>query len=455
MAQLNWKEFFRQHPLFSSLTDAEIARLLDEKTSRKRDLPPAYQVIKQGEVDNSFFVIGEGAVAVGLQTPDGNFIPVADVRKGGFFGEMALIEQRARSATVVTKDASLLLQIQGDVFLGVLDQHPELQFKLLRELSERLRKLTEHALTIGSKDVDEKLALFNAKLDAELKAVNASMVAAQAVFDQVSRRADEVITSAERRRSQLTVAASAAGVILTALVSALGFFGYNSYADIKQTIEERAHSIDTLMTSAKDATEKAQAAEASAASAANDAKAAGDQAAGVARRLAAYQAIFENVKGEIAGKLAKEVPQQTDTAVETYRRALQIGDPNLMDEIFNNLINHIVLSSSYRASARAFARMEIDGDQNQPIRERFCMYYVLLISMILDDQESTTEYQSYRGAFDALVHDHAQERVKFPNDLTPQEIRRALAVSTLSPEVQVAKLGRISAIYAQIPTGGG
>jgi CRP-like cAMP-binding protein len=204
MAQVNWKQFIRQHPLLSSLTDTEVARLLDEKSSRKRELPSAYRVIKQGEREDSFFLIGEGAAAVGWQSPDGNFVPIADVRRGGFFGEMALIEQRSRSATVVTKEACELLEIQGNVFLSILNQHPELQFKLLRELSDRLRKLTEHALTVGSKDVDEKLKLFNAKLDAELKAVNASMLAAQAVLDQVSKRADEIITSAERSRTRLT-----------------------------------------------------------------------------------------------------------------------------------------------------------------------------------------------------------------------------------------------------------
>ena len=363
MRQFNWKEFFRQHPLFSCLTEGEVARLLSENASQKRELPPTYRVIKQGEV------------AVGLHSPDGNFVPISEVRKGGFFGEMALLEQRSRSATVVTKEDCVVLEIQGDAFLSVLHQHPELQFKLLRELSERLRKLTEHALTVGTKDVDEKLKLFNAKLDAELKAINASLLAAQAIFDQTSKRADEVINSAERSRTRLTVGATTIGGVFTTILAVLAFLGVTKLEDISST----ADRVETLAKSAEQNAGKIEA------NADSVDKLAG-QAANIQQILASYN------RAILVPSFPADIKKGADAALTTYVAVAQTEDTLLKSQVFKYIKQGLFSQQVDRDNYTSFLKLATAERGAVPSEDRIILQYLLLCSYAIEGHTGSDDY---------------------------------------------------------------
>ena len=87
-------------------------------------------------------------------------------------------------------------------------------------------------------NIDEKLKVFNLKLDTEQKLFDSSLKAAQAMFDQTRLRADDVITSAERSRDRLqriaTLVSAFAGVVITIL----GAFGFKQIWDVSQMAVE-------------------------------------------------------------------------------------------------------------------------------------------------------------------------------------------------------------------------
>src|SRR5262245_6438210 len=203
MKTFNWEVFIKKHPIFSSLNEVEIEELLAENLSEEKEFSQGSLIVREGAVKDTIFLIGLGSVQVVLPEKGGNQITLSTLRKGEIFGEMAVLDKRPRSATVKANENCTLLEVKGQEFLKILADHSDLEFKILLKLSERLRVLNDHLLTMKVQDIDEKLKLFNDKLDAELKAVEASLKAAQAVFDQTKLRADEIISSAERSRTRV------------------------------------------------------------------------------------------------------------------------------------------------------------------------------------------------------------------------------------------------------------
>ena len=247
MKKFNWKEFMRTHPLFSSLNEMEIEEVLQEELSEEKEFPQGALIVDEGEVKDTIFLIGSGSVQVVLPEKGGNETSLSILRKGEIFGEMAVLDKRPRSATVKANEKCILLEVRGQEFLKILGDHPDLEFKILLKLSERLRVLNDHLLTIKVQDVDEKLKLFNSKLDAELKAVEASLKAAQAVFDQTKVRTDEVITSAERSRTRVNITFTSITTFVGAGIALLGWLGFNNL----QKIDELYQQTEKLLTSSK------------------------------------------------------------------------------------------------------------------------------------------------------------------------------------------------------------
>jgi CRP-like cAMP-binding protein len=62
---------------------------------------------------------------------------------GEFVGEMAVIESAPRSATLRTRSDVRVLAIDGETFKSILRERPEVSFAVLRNLSRRLREMTE------------------------------------------------------------------------------------------------------------------------------------------------------------------------------------------------------------------------------------------------------------------------------------------------------------------------
>jgi CRP-like cAMP-binding protein len=233
MKHFQWKDLLRRHPIFSRLAEQELEQLLEDTVSEERECPQQSVILREGEWGDSIFLIGSGSVQIVLLGKDGQEIMLAILRNGEVFGEMGLLQQKPRSATVIAREPCILLEIKGEEFLKLAHTYPDIELKMLLTLSERLRHVNEQVLAVRQKDVDEKLTFFNTKLDAELKIVDASMRAAQTVFDQTRARTDDIIHSAERSRTRVSF-------FLATAVAVLGLFGVSELLSIKNIWKEAA-----------------------------------------------------------------------------------------------------------------------------------------------------------------------------------------------------------------------
>jgi CRP/FNR family cyclic AMP-dependent transcriptional regulator len=141
-------DVLRRSPLFELLSPAELQVLAD--LSRPRRFGPSEQVFAEGEVGDSLFVLGAGEVEVSRHETPG--APLAVLGPPEAFGEMALVDREARSATVRACSACRALELTVDGFTAFRKRSRDgftfVVINIARVLSTRLRetsrRLAEH-----------------------------------------------------------------------------------------------------------------------------------------------------------------------------------------------------------------------------------------------------------------------------------------------------------------------
>ena len=135
-------------PLFSKCTDEQLGILVSHAT--EQIYPAGYLVTRQGEPPENLYVLFSGRVRVVESTADGQAeMLLGEIGKAEVLGEVGILRDQPRSATVIAVDRTHCLVLRRRDFLKVLAESPELANGLLRVLAARLydadRKLSRYA----------------------------------------------------------------------------------------------------------------------------------------------------------------------------------------------------------------------------------------------------------------------------------------------------------------------
>jgi CRP/FNR family transcriptional regulator, cyclic AMP receptor protein len=125
-------------PLFRGIDADGLAKLAELATPV--DFPAGHVIARQGEIGTGFFVIVSGSVRV---VRDGAV--VARLAAGEFFGELSVLDQMPRNATVAAEEATSCLALASWDFDRVLLEEPALTLAILRGVARRLREVSESA----------------------------------------------------------------------------------------------------------------------------------------------------------------------------------------------------------------------------------------------------------------------------------------------------------------------
>ncbi|HZV36592.1 MAG TPA: ATP-binding protein [Verrucomicrobiae bacterium] len=125
-------------PLFSQLTPGELKVLRAAALERK--FSDNQEIFKEGDTGDGVYVVQKGTVQIsGLVGKDVRHV-FSTVKPGEIFGEMAVIENKPRSASAVASGQTVVYFIPRETMLELVGTSPHLSLGLLREISNRLRE---------------------------------------------------------------------------------------------------------------------------------------------------------------------------------------------------------------------------------------------------------------------------------------------------------------------------
>src|SRR5437016_522193 len=157
--------FFRKFALFAELDDRELASIATVAKSRRYAKDDV--VFHADESGDIFCLIKEGQVKVTMISPEGKEIILSLLGPGDFFGEMALLDNEPRSATIIATEPLEIATIWRSDFLHILSENFSITQKVLAELSRRLRSASNRIESLATMDVYGRLARFFLDLAAQ------------------------------------------------------------------------------------------------------------------------------------------------------------------------------------------------------------------------------------------------------------------------------------------------
>lgn len=132
-------EVLRQIPLFANVETSKLKLMCF--ASERLTFKAGQALFKQGEVGDAAYIIVEGEADVMVGSPTGP-ISVAVLQRNELVGEIAILCDVPRTATVQARNELTTLKITKDLFFRMITDFPEMGVEIMRELARRLEKTT-------------------------------------------------------------------------------------------------------------------------------------------------------------------------------------------------------------------------------------------------------------------------------------------------------------------------
>lgn len=134
-------QILRQVPLFSGLSEKQLKMLAERLT--KRDYTEGDVIITQGRGGEGLFVITEGSAEAVRSQPDGEKVTVNEFGAKDYFGELALLDEGLRTASMIATSKTTCFILTRWDFKSILRKEPEMAITMLEELANRFRRALE------------------------------------------------------------------------------------------------------------------------------------------------------------------------------------------------------------------------------------------------------------------------------------------------------------------------
>ncbi|HNX78039.1 MAG TPA: methyl-accepting chemotaxis protein [Candidatus Rifleibacterium sp.] len=180
MSDLDKIQFLRQVNLFKSLSDKALLDL--SAITIEQNIPPKNVVFKEGDKGDALYIVKSGKVNILKRNNSGVDSVLVSLGKGAVIGDMAIIDEQPRSASVATIQETTFFIITKDDFRNLLADVPDISFQILKLTTERLRATNQHlkeleASTNQMEDVIRVITKIARK--SNLLSLNASIEAAR------------------------------------------------------------------------------------------------------------------------------------------------------------------------------------------------------------------------------------------------------------------------------------
>lgn len=143
-------ELLRGVPLFAKIEPSKLKLLAF--TSERLTFAANQTLFRQGDIGDAAYIIIDGQADVVVETPDGP-LTVAQLGKNAFVGEIAILIDVPRTATVKATSKLETLKISKELFFRLVKEFPEMAVEIMRELARRVE-----AMNVRLAEANRKLA---------------------------------------------------------------------------------------------------------------------------------------------------------------------------------------------------------------------------------------------------------------------------------------------------------
>jgi CRP/FNR family cyclic AMP-dependent transcriptional regulator len=143
-------------PLFSLFSDHELATLFP--AIQHRSYPRHSFMLRAGEKTDALYIILSGKAKVVIDDGDGREVTLTTIGPSEFFGEMSLIDEKPRSASVEALEACEVLYISKPAFMACLKDNFDAAMLILRNVVARLREADRKIASLALMDVHGRVA---------------------------------------------------------------------------------------------------------------------------------------------------------------------------------------------------------------------------------------------------------------------------------------------------------
>jgi len=150
------EQILKTIPLFAELKDEELSTIASHAINKT--YPKNSVIINEGDNTNSLYVIQSGKVKAFLSNEDGKEVILTLLKTGDYFGELSLLDNAPRSASIMTMEPCKFSIISKEDFDRSMDMHPEIARTLVAELTSTVRRLTESVRNLALMDVYGRVA---------------------------------------------------------------------------------------------------------------------------------------------------------------------------------------------------------------------------------------------------------------------------------------------------------
>jgi CRP-like cAMP-binding protein len=134
-------DVLRRIPLFGNIEPAKLKLLAF--TSERLTYDKGQALFRQGDMGDAAYIILEGEADVVVSMPPGEPRKVAGLGRHDIIGEIAVLCDVPRTATVIAGSRLVTLKISKDNFIRMITEFPQMAVEILRELARRLEKTTQ------------------------------------------------------------------------------------------------------------------------------------------------------------------------------------------------------------------------------------------------------------------------------------------------------------------------
>jgi CRP-like cAMP-binding protein len=140
---------------FQKLSEHELAQIAT--ISKRRKFNGDHVVFFEGSRSDSLYLIVSGSVKIYQEAPDGREKILCVLGAGEFFGEFSLVDGQPRSASVATLQPTEMLSIDHLAFRHFAERSPDVLWKMLEVMCERLRVVNEENFDLAFRDMPYRL----------------------------------------------------------------------------------------------------------------------------------------------------------------------------------------------------------------------------------------------------------------------------------------------------------